>query len=34
LKAAGSASAELSGASTTVKGSATVVVQGGMIQIN
>ncbi|MES3020484.1 MAG: type VI secretion system tip protein VgrG [Pseudomonadota bacterium] len=34
LKAAGTASAELSGASTTVKGSATVVVQGGMVQIN
>ena len=34
LKAAGTASAELSGASTTVKGSATVVVEGGMIRIN
>jgi Rhs element Vgr protein len=34
FKAAGAASAEVSGASTTVKGSASVVVQGGMIQIN
>jgi uncharacterized protein involved in type VI secretion and phage assembly len=34
FKAAGSASAELSGSSTTVKGSANVVMQGGLIQIN
>jgi Rhs element Vgr protein len=34
LKASAAASAELSGASTSVKGSATVVVQGGMVQIN
>jgi Rhs element Vgr protein len=34
FKAAGTATAEVSGASTTVKGSATVVMQGGMIQIN
>ncbi|MBJ7312006.1 type VI secretion system tip protein VgrG [Rugamonas sp. CCM 8940] len=34
FKAAGTSSAEMSGASTTVKGSATVVVQGGMVQIN
>jgi Rhs element Vgr protein len=34
FKAAASASAEVSGASTSIKGSATVVIQGGMIQIN
>ncbi len=33
-KAAGSGSAEISGASTTVKGSGTVVIQGGIVQIN
>lgn len=34
LKAAGSATAEVSGANTTIKGSATTVIQGGMVQIN
>ncbi len=34
FKAAGTASAELSGASTTIKGSATTVVQGGIVRIN
>ena len=34
LKAAASASAEVSAASTTVKGSATTVIQGGVVQIN
>jgi Rhs element Vgr protein len=34
FKAGGSASAELSGSSTTVTGSANVVMQGGLIQIN
>jgi len=34
FKASGAASAEVSGASTTIKGSATVVIQGGMVQIN
>lgn len=34
FKAAGTASAEVSGASTTIKGSATTVIQGGMVQIN
>jgi Rhs element Vgr protein len=34
LKAAGNGSAEISGASTTVKGSATTVIQGGLVQIN
>lgn len=34
FKAAGAASAEVSGASTTLKGSATTVVQGGIVQIN
>jgi len=34
LKAEGSGSAELSGASTTLKGSATTVIQGGVVQIN
>lgn len=34
FKAAGSASAELSGASTSIKGSATTVVQGGLVRIN
>ncbi|GFO54792.1 type IV secretion protein Rhs [Geomonas sp. Red276] len=34
FKAAGSATAEVSGASTTVKGSATTVIQGGLVQIN
>ena len=34
FKAAGTASAEVSGASTTLKGSATTVVQGGIVQIN
>lgn len=34
FKAAGTASAEVSGASTTVKGSATTVIQGGLVQIN
>jgi Rhs element Vgr protein len=34
LKAAGNASAEVSGASTTIKGSATTVIQGGLVRIN
>ncbi len=34
FKAAGTASAEVSGASTTIKGSATTAIQGGMVQIN
>jgi uncharacterized protein involved in type VI secretion and phage assembly len=34
LKAAGSSSAEISSPSTTIKGSATTVIQGGMVQIN
>jgi len=34
FKAEGTATAELSGANTTVKGSATAIVQGGMVQIN
>ncbi|MFZ2448937.1 MAG: type VI secretion system tip protein VgrG [Methylovulum miyakonense] len=34
FKASGGGSAEVSGASTTIKGSATVVIQGGMVQIN
>jgi Rhs element Vgr protein len=34
FKAAGTSSAEVSGASTTIKGSATTVIQGGMVQIN
>ena len=34
FKAAGTASAEVSGANTTLKGSATTVVQGGIVQIN
>ncbi len=34
FKAAGTSSAELSGASTTIKGSATTVIQGGVVQIN
>jgi Rhs element Vgr protein len=34
FKASGSASAEVSGASTTIKGSATTVIKGGMVQIN
>jgi len=34
FKAAGTSSAEFSGASTTIKGSATTVIQGGMVQIN
>jgi Rhs element Vgr protein len=34
FKAAGTASAEVSGASTTIKGSATTVIQGGLVQIN
>jgi Rhs element Vgr protein len=34
FKASGSGSAEISGASTTIKGSATTVIQGGMVQIN
>lgn len=34
LKAVGNGSAEVSGASTTVKGSATTVIQGGLVQIN
>jgi Rhs element Vgr protein len=34
FKAAGTASAEVSGASTTIKGSATTVIQGGVVQIN
>lgn len=34
FKAAGTSSAEVSGASTTLKGSATTVIQGGVVQIN
>lgn len=34
FKAAGTASAEVSGASTTIKGSATTVIKGGVVQIN
>jgi Rhs element Vgr protein len=34
FKASGTASAEVSGASTTIKGSATTVIQGGVVQIN
>lgn len=34
LKAEGTGSAELSSASTTLKGSATTVIQGGIVQIN
>jgi Rhs element Vgr protein len=34
FKAAGSASAEVSGASTTIKGDATTVIKGGVVQIN
>lgn len=34
FKAAGAVSAELSGSSTTVKGSATTVIQGGIVRIN
>ncbi len=34
FKAAGNATAEVSGANTTIKGSATAVIQGGMVQIN
>lgn len=34
FKAAASATVELSGANTTVKGSAAVVIQGGVVQIN
>jgi Rhs element Vgr protein len=34
FKATGSGSAEVSGASTTIKGSATTVIQGGIVQIN
>jgi len=34
FKASGNASAEISGASTSVKGSATTVIQGGIVQIN
>lgn len=34
FKASGSGSAEVSGASTTIKGSATTVIQGGLVQIN
>lgn len=34
FKAAGTSSAEVSGASTTIKGSANTVIQGGMVQIN
>lgn len=34
FKAEGSASAEISGASTTLKGSGTLVIQGGVVQIN
>lgn len=34
LKAAGIAKTEISGASTTIKGSATTVIQGGVVQIN
>lgn len=34
FKASGSGSAELSGASTTIKGSANTTIQGGVVQIN
>jgi Rhs element Vgr protein len=34
FKASGSGSAEVSGASTTIKGSATAIIQGGIVQIN
>lgn len=34
FKASAAGSAEVSGASTTIKGSATTVIQGGMVQIN
>jgi len=34
LKASGTSSAEVSSASTSIKGSATTVIQGGMVQIN
>jgi Rhs element Vgr protein len=34
FKAAGTSSAELSGANTTVKGSAAAIIQGGVVQIN
>ena len=34
FKAVGTSSAEVSGASTTIKGSATTVIQGGVVQIN
>lgn len=34
FKAAGTGSAEISSASTTIKGSATTVIQGGIVQIN
>jgi Rhs element Vgr protein len=34
FKASGTGSAEVSSASTTIKGSATTVIQGGMVQIN
>jgi Rhs element Vgr protein len=34
FKASGTGSAEISGASTTIKGSANVVIQGGVVQIN
>lgn len=34
FKASGSGSAEISGASTTVQGSATTVIKGGVVQIN
>jgi phage gp45-like len=34
FKASGTGSAEVSGASTTIKGSANVVIQGGVVQIN
>jgi uncharacterized protein involved in type VI secretion and phage assembly len=34
FKAAGTGTVELSGASTTIKGSGTTVIQGGIVQIN
>jgi len=34
FKASGTTSAEMSSSSMTVKGSATTVIQGGMVQIN
>ena len=34
FKASGTASAEVSGASTTIKGSATTTISGGIVQIN